>query len=135
MHRFSQNHQRIHFGLGANTRVKKLEIHWPNGTVQTLQNIVADQLIRVIEPSLPSPKDRPVYAVGGDARVFVWKDTFDGPYHLRANGGGQDTQYTVRVLTDQPLAMTEVVGNINQLAQTEYIALLYRLWNFKISAN
>ncbi len=120
MHRISQNHQRIHFGLGPNTKVAKLEIRWPNGIVQTVQDIVANQLIRMIEPSLPSPKDKPAYTVGGDARVFVWRETFDGPYHLRANGGGQDTQYAVKLLSDQPLVEAKSVGDVSPWTQTTH---------------
>ena len=51
MHRYSQNHTRIHFGLGQNTTVQVLEIHWPSGIIQTIENIPADQIIRVVEPS------------------------------------------------------------------------------------
>ena len=51
MHIYSQNHTRIHFGLGQNTTVQVLEIHWPSGTIQTIENIPADQIIRIMEPS------------------------------------------------------------------------------------
>jgi len=49
MHRFSQNHQRIHFGLAENTSVKRLTIYWPSGIIQEIDNIRADQIIKVIE--------------------------------------------------------------------------------------
>jgi len=51
MHRYSQDHQRIHFGLGANTVVNEITVYWPSGTVQQLINIPADQIISVIEPN------------------------------------------------------------------------------------
>jgi hypothetical protein len=40
----------VHFGLGKDTRVDRIEIHWPSGTVQTLANIAADRVIKVKEP-------------------------------------------------------------------------------------
>ena len=49
VHRWSQNHQRIHFGLAENTQVDLLEIRWPSGVVQQLENIPANQLIEVVE--------------------------------------------------------------------------------------
>ncbi len=49
MHRFSQNHQRIHFGLGKNRSVENLTIQWPSGIVQKIDDIRADQIIRVVE--------------------------------------------------------------------------------------
>lgn len=41
---------RAHFGLGADTVVKELTLNWPSGTVQTLTNVKADQVLTVREP-------------------------------------------------------------------------------------
>jgi hypothetical protein len=41
---------RVHFGLGGDEVVTKLEITWPSGTVQTLENVPADQILVVTEP-------------------------------------------------------------------------------------
>ena len=49
VHRWSQNHQRIHFGLADNTVVDLLEIRWPSGAVQQLENIAANQLLTITE--------------------------------------------------------------------------------------
>jgi hypothetical protein len=49
MHSFSQNHQRIHFGLGQNTLVDRITIWWPSGIVQELNNISADQIMKIVE--------------------------------------------------------------------------------------
>jgi len=38
-----------HFGLGAQEHVDRLEIRWPSGQVDVLQDIAADQKIRVFE--------------------------------------------------------------------------------------
>jgi hypothetical protein len=47
----------VHFGLGADTKADTVEIHWPSGIVQTLQNVPADQILKVTEPAEPtSPK-------------------------------------------------------------------------------
>ncbi|MDA2930386.1 CRTAC1 family protein [Acidobacteria bacterium AH-259-O06] len=42
--------RRVHFGLGKDTIVEKLEIAWPTGTVQTLENVKADQILTIREP-------------------------------------------------------------------------------------
>jgi hypothetical protein len=39
----------VHFGLGGETKATTVEIHWPSGIVQTLQNVAADQILRVTE--------------------------------------------------------------------------------------
>jgi hypothetical protein len=46
----SQNDPRIHFGLGKNETVEKIEIKWPSGKVQLLENIKANKIVEVKEP-------------------------------------------------------------------------------------
>jgi hypothetical protein len=41
---------RVHFGLGAATRVRELTVSWPSGRVQTLKDVAADQVLSVREP-------------------------------------------------------------------------------------
>ena len=43
----------VHFGLGTETTATTVEIHWPSGIVQTLQNVAADQTLKVVEPAEP----------------------------------------------------------------------------------
>lgn len=45
----AQNDLRLHFGLGKNPRMEKAVIHWPSGTVQTLNDLHPDQLYNVKE--------------------------------------------------------------------------------------
>ena len=40
----------VHFGLGRNTSVDLVEIHWPSGIVQQLKNVPGDQILKVKEP-------------------------------------------------------------------------------------
>jgi len=46
----SQNDHRVHFGLGTNTLVEKIEIKWPSGKLQVLENTSANQILQVKEP-------------------------------------------------------------------------------------
>ncbi len=46
----SQNDPRMHFGLAKNTIVDKIEIKWPSGKLQVLENIKANQILTVREP-------------------------------------------------------------------------------------
>jgi hypothetical protein len=41
----------VHFGLGPETHAGVVEIHWPSGIVQILQNVPADQVLKVTEPA------------------------------------------------------------------------------------
>jgi hypothetical protein len=46
----SSSDKRVHFGLGAESMAKIIEIRWPSGIHQTLQNVHAGQILRVDEP-------------------------------------------------------------------------------------
>ena len=46
----SQSDSRLHFGLGSSAVVDRIEISWPSGTVQRLEEVTADRLLTVIEP-------------------------------------------------------------------------------------
>ena len=42
--------RRVHFGLGPDESVKRLEIRWPSGIRQQLRDVPANQVLRVEEP-------------------------------------------------------------------------------------
>ncbi len=41
----------VHFGLGPDTMAQSIEIHWPCGIVQKLQDVPADRILKVKEPA------------------------------------------------------------------------------------
>jgi len=47
----SSSDRRIHFGLGAEDRVSSVEIRWPSGIVQKLNDVKADSVLTIEEPS------------------------------------------------------------------------------------
>jgi hypothetical protein len=63
----SQNDLRLHFGLGTASKMDSVEVRWPNGTTETLQNIAADNIYTIVEGSgirdakpLPPPGTAPM---------------------------------------------------------------------------
>jgi hypothetical protein len=44
-----ESDHRVHFGLGTATTIEKLEIKWPSGTTQTLNNVSSNQILSVRE--------------------------------------------------------------------------------------
>lgn len=46
-----QSDPRVFMGLGEADRVSRLEIRWPSGTTQVLENLPADQILRIQEPA------------------------------------------------------------------------------------
>jgi enediyne biosynthesis protein E4 len=47
---------RVHFGLGSAADVKEAEITWPSGIQQRLENLKANQYVKVKEPEVARPK-------------------------------------------------------------------------------
>ena len=45
----SQNDLRVHFGLGQATMIDRLEIRWPSGAIDKLENLPADKFLTVHE--------------------------------------------------------------------------------------
>ncbi len=45
----SQSDLRLHFGLGAATRIERIEVRWPSGQRTTLKDIAADQIVAIRE--------------------------------------------------------------------------------------
>ena len=54
----SQSWRTLHFGLGSSRRVDKIEISWPGGTRQVIEDIDANRLMTVEEPREPSARGR-----------------------------------------------------------------------------
>lgn len=46
----SQNDPRMHFGLGQTGTIDRIEITWPSGKIQVLENIDVNQMLNVNEP-------------------------------------------------------------------------------------
>jgi len=39
----------VHFGLGNDTTAQRVEIRWPSGKIQTLQDVAGDRVLSVNE--------------------------------------------------------------------------------------
>jgi hypothetical protein len=46
---YSHDDLRLHFGLGSATRADAIEVRWPSGRVETVQNVQADRVVRIKE--------------------------------------------------------------------------------------
>ncbi len=46
----SQNDPRLHFGLAKNENIEKIEVRWPSGKLQVIENVKANQILEITEP-------------------------------------------------------------------------------------
>ena len=47
----SSSDKRVHFGLGAETVARAIEIRWPSGIRQTMKDVHVDEILKIEEPS------------------------------------------------------------------------------------
>ena len=47
----SQNDLRLHFGLGKAAKIDSVEIRWPSGKIESLDNVAADSIYTIVEGS------------------------------------------------------------------------------------
>jgi hypothetical protein len=46
----SSSDKRAHFGFGPEKAIKSVEIRWPRGAVQVLENVPVDRVLKIEEP-------------------------------------------------------------------------------------
>jgi hypothetical protein len=51
----SSSEPMVHFGLGADTIIRRMVVTWPSGHVQTFENLAVDRRFTITEPSGPAP--------------------------------------------------------------------------------
>ena len=51
----SSSEPMLHFGLGADTNIKRLVVTWPSGQVQSFTDLAVDQRYTITEPNRPAP--------------------------------------------------------------------------------
>jgi hypothetical protein len=66
----SQNDPRLHFGLGKDAKMDKVEVRWPNGKLEILKDLPADFIYTIVEGSgierkvaLPTPSGNSAAAI------------------------------------------------------------------------
>ncbi|HVW38245.1 MAG TPA: ASPIC/UnbV domain-containing protein [Pirellulales bacterium] len=47
----ASNERRLVFGLGGETKIEKLHVHWPSGLEQEFRDLAADQELILVEGS------------------------------------------------------------------------------------
>jgi len=126
-HRWSQNFQRIHFGLARND-VVDIRVEWPSGLVDTYENVAANRLYRVTEdgPIVPVQLGPVAPDPGGDIPA-------DNVEVLRAVYTASTQSIWVRATSDvEPAGSAQLLASARTGVDTQDLGLL--TWNATASA-
>jgi len=113
----SQNSLKVHFGLGTTTTVDEVEVRWPNGNVQIMEDLAVDQQYDIIE-DLSGPDITSIAAskkvVNEDEQVTITATVSGSPasyeWDLDGDGTWDDTTSTTQVSHVYTLAGTYYPG-------------------------
>lgn len=118
-HRWSQNNQRLHFGLADATTVD-LRVEWPSGAVELFNDVNADTIYRITEGSgiavvnpgatQPFPCGAPPYSAANDTGVYIWKDCPSQKWKVRAVAASASTLYSGVVTSNVAYASVQRQG-------------------------
>jgi hypothetical protein len=103
-HRFSQNDPRLHFGLAGNETVETVEVFWPSGIHQTLNNVSANQILTIEEEAPcenPYPMAENLSAEILPNGVLLTWDPIPGSFNCQVNGGKTTNSWNVSYLTNE----------------------------------
>ena len=107
-----QDELKLHFGLGEHTAVDQVEVRWPSGQVDVIDNIPADQTVRIIE--------------GRGQWYAVERTVWETPPPNRVDfGQSLDLQAVVRPALFEPTAtVTSVTADLSGLGGPDAVPLV-----------
>jgi hypothetical protein len=88
----------LHFGLGQQARIHRLVVNWPNGRVQELSGVAADQKLTITEPAGPVEPAKPA---SRPAAQFEDVSTTRGLALQTPEGGSGERQPLIGVRPDR----------------------------------
>ena len=116
-HRWSQNHQRIHFGLGNNTTTN-VTIIWPSGIIDTYTNVAANALYKATEDQGLAVFINPSPDTDGDGLNDSDEINVHGtdPNNPDTDGGGAGDGTEVLIAGTDPLNPADDAGALPELS-------------------
>lgn len=131
-HRWTQNDDRVHFGLGSNQRVD-LQVMWPSGQVENFNRVAADSIYEIVEGSgitainpappadFPAPVSgdecgTPEFFPDMDSGIFIYKNCNSNRWSIRATAanniyfGDKRYRYNAELTSDGAISVVDRVS-------------------------
>lgn len=127
-HRWTQNDDRVHFGLRGN-RTVNLQVIWKSGLIENFNGIAADRLYDVVEgtgitavnitapESFPAPTagdecGTPGYFPDMDSGLFLYRNCNNGRWSIRSSAAaGRSFRYDAGLTSNNPINV-HLVGSL-----------------------
>ena len=84
MHSYSQNYDQLHFGLASNSRAESIQVTWPDGSIQNVSDIAANQVLTVRQSDTNSNLDSDSDGLSDAEEQQLGTD----PLNADSDGGG-----------------------------------------------
>ncbi len=136
-----QNSFLVEYGLGTNTEADSIEIIWPSGAVQILEDIAANQILNVTEPD-PAPmitsisvSDNDVdeddeltfsatFSYSGTISKYEWDFDCDGAYDWSSTTTASTTHsYSLEGVYTAKLRVLDDTNKIGAAESSEFITV------------
>jgi len=122
-HRWSQSHQRLHFGLGPDQVIDEVMVVWPNGQIDNFPGAIAANRIYLAAegaaalqtvtlgggvevPGMGKACGAPAIDASSERGLFLWRACPSNTWHMRVTAAGPDKQiYTGRVTVQPPFPL------------------------------
>ncbi|MCB0637919.1 MAG: VCBS repeat-containing protein [Lewinella sp.] len=101
----SQHSSVLHFGLGDHAAVDSVRIEWPNGLVETYENLAVDTRQTLVEGSLTEVAE----LTGSEPRIVVAPNPFADHITLFAPDSENNERLTIRLLTSSGQVVLEKI--------------------------
>lgn len=93
----------FHFGLGGQTTISSIDIIWPSGVNQTLEDVSVDQIVEIQEPfsTLPSiPGNLTIETLSHREIILNWEDSdVEAEYILQRKVEGESDYSSTKVIS------------------------------------
>ena len=132
----SSEDPRVHFGLGAATRIARLTVRMPWGAVRTLRDVRADRVLTVPVP-LPQPVRTPAAAAASCTPVHVRSIAtyWDLAAVAALQDGGASEPVQARDLFDVSQAMWKAWTTFRSPTAVSYAAYRVLVWDASFNSN
>src|SRR5690606_5277423 len=111
----------LQFGLANATEIERLEITWPSGARQVLEDLAVERRFTITEPASAVASDRPLATNLPPAQFTAVKLTRDGGLYVREAAMDEQAQNPLGPMRQKRRGPALAVGDVNGDGRDDFI--------------